>query len=161
MPTLWHMILRNLWLKIDSPMQTGAIWVIDSDIDDQDMVREVWRELELPNELIFLENARQTIERLSKAEVAPFIIICELNLPATDGFALREQILATNSKKFKSVPFIFWSTQASEAQITKAYDLSVHGFFIKENTFDEMKKTFIHIINYWLKSKMPSKTSKR
>jgi predicted O-methyltransferase YrrM len=55
-------------VKIDSPMQTGAIWVIDSDTDDQDMVREVWRELELTNELIFLESARQTLERLSKVE---------------------------------------------------------------------------------------------
>jgi CheY-like chemotaxis protein len=152
---------KELMVKIDWPMQTGAIWVIDSDTDDQDMVREVWQELELPNELIFLESARQTMERLSKVEVSPFMIISEVNLPPTDGFDLREQILATNSKKFKSVPFIFWSTQASEEQITRAYDLSVHGFFIKENTFNEMKKTFIHIINYWIKSKMPSKTSKR
>jgi DNA-binding NarL/FixJ family response regulator len=142
-------------------MQTGNIWIIDSDTDDQDMVREVWKELQLTNELVFLESARQAIDRLAKVEVSPFIIICEANLPGTDGFDLREQILTSNSKKMKSVPFIFWSTQASEAQITRAYDLAVHGFFIKENTFEEMKMTFIHIINYWLKSQMPSKTGSK
>ena len=142
-------------------MQTEAIWIIDSDADDQEMVREVWKELKLTNELVFIESARQAMDKLANVETAPFIIICELNLPATDGFDLRDQLLATNSKKFKSVPFIFWSTQATEAQITRAYDLAVHGFFIKENTFDELKKTFKHIINYWLKSKMPSKTGKR
>lgn len=141
-------------------MQTGAIWIIDSDIDDRDMVREVWRELKLTNELVFLENAEDTIHHLATAEVSPFIIICEVNLPKVDGFALREKILASNSRKFKSVPFIFWSTHASESQITRAYDLSVHGFFIKDSSFAEVKNTFMHIINYWLKSRMPSKTGR-
>jgi DNA-binding NarL/FixJ family response regulator len=147
--------------KMDSPMQTGAIWFIDSDTDDHDMVREVWKDLKLTNELVFLESAEATLKRLAEVPVSPFIIICEVNLPKIDGFDLREQILATNSKKFKSVPFIYWSTDASEAQITKAYDLSAHGFFIKEGSFEEIKKTFLQIINYWLKSKMPSKTGNR
>jgi DNA-binding NarL/FixJ family response regulator len=66
-------------------------------------------------------------------------------------------MLEKNKKRFKSVPFIFWTTQASEEQIVKAYDLSVHGLFIKDSNFNELKKTFTCIINYWLKSKMPSK----
>lgn len=69
-------------------------------------------------------------------------------------------MLATRSKIFNSVPFIFWSTTASEAQITQAYKLAVHGFFIKEISYEEIKKTFIDIINYWVRSKMPSKKVK-
>ena len=138
-------------------MQTGAIWIIDSDSDDHDMVLEVWRELKLDNELVFIDSAEEAMAKLEAADRAPFIIICELNLPKVDGFKLREQILATDEKKCKSVPFIFWSTQASETQITRAYDLSSHGFFIKASSFDELKQTFVTIINYWIKSKMPSK----
>ncbi len=70
-------------------MQTGAIWIIDGDEDDQMMVQEVWRELNLSNELIFLETAESALDHLGKINTAPFIIICELNLPKTDGFALR------------------------------------------------------------------------
>jgi DNA-binding NarL/FixJ family response regulator len=138
-------------------MQTGSIWIIDGDEDDQIMIQEVWRELNVPNELVFLEDAEAALDHLSKLKTAPFIIICELNLPKIDGFALREKMLATNSKIFKSVPFIFWSTDVSESQIIRAYDLSVHGLFIKDTTFQELKKTFTNILNYWLKSKMPSK----
>ena len=138
-------------------MQTGSIWIIDGDEDDQIMIQEVWRELNVPNELVFLENAEAALDHLGKLDTAPFIIICELNLPKIDGFALREKMLATNSKIFKSVPFIFWSTDVSESQIIRAYDLSVHGLFIKDTTFHELKKTFTNILNYWLKSKMPSK----
>ena len=67
-------------------MQTEAIWIIDSDEDEQMMVREVWRELKLSNELVFLESAEEALVHLSKIDTTPFIIICELNLPKTDGF---------------------------------------------------------------------------
>jgi DNA-binding NarL/FixJ family response regulator len=138
-------------------MQTEAIWIIDGDEDDQVMVREVWRELKLDNELVFLDDAETALAHLSKIDTAPFIIICELNLKKIDGFALREKMLAANDRIFKSVPFIFWSTEVSESQIIRAYDLSVHGLFIKDTTFQELKKTFTSILNYWLKSRMPSK----
>jgi DNA-binding NarL/FixJ family response regulator len=138
-------------------MQSQAVWIIDNDLDDQDVVRDVWKELQLPNELVFLEGAEHALKKLENVTYAPFIIICELNLPAIDGFELRHIMLEKNKKRFKSVPFIFWTTQASEEQIVKAYDLSVHGLFIKDSNFNELKKTFTCMINYWLKSKMPSK----
>ena len=140
-------------------MNSESIWLIDGDADDQEMVQQVWKELNLQNELVFFENAEDAINTLTKVEIAPFIIISELNFPKINGFQLREKMLAVNSKKFNSVPFIFWTAQASEDQITQAYHLSVHGFFIKETRFEDLKMTFTHILNYWLKSKMPSKTN--
>jgi len=139
-------------------MQTGSIWIIDDDDDDHEMVKQIWEDLKIPNDLIFLVGAEDTMDFLGKAHTAPFIIICELNLPKINGFDLRERMLASNARIFKSVPFIFWTTQASEEQITRAYDLSVHGFFIKAPEFEELKLTFTHILNYWLKSKMPAKS---
>jgi DNA-binding NarL/FixJ family response regulator len=138
-------------------MNTGAIWIIDSDDDDHEMVKQVWQDLKIPNDLIFLVDAEDTLSFLGKVHIAPFIIICELDLPKINGFDLREKMLATHSTIFKSVPFIFWTTQASEDQIKRAYDLSVHGFFIKPSRFEEIKLTFTNILNYWLISKMPAK----
>jgi CheY-like chemotaxis protein len=138
-------------------MQSQAVWIIDGDLDDQEVVKHVWQELKLPNELVFLESAEQVIKTLEHVDCAPFIIICELNLPGTDGFELRHIMLEKNRKRFNSVPFIYWTQQASEQQIEKAYDLSAHGLFIKDPEFNQLKDTFTSIINYWLKSKMPSK----
>lgn len=141
-------------------MNTGSVWVIDSDNDDQEMVRQVWEELQLTNDLKFFENADEAMSFLASIQIAPFIIICELHLPKINGFELREKMLATDSLKFKSVPFIFWTAQASEEYVTRAYDLSVHGFFIKEPNFQDLKVTFLNIINYWLRCKMPPKKEK-
>jgi len=141
-------------------MSTDAVWIIDSDKEDQDIVQTIWEELDLSNELVLLKSAEEVFTRLTEAEEAPFIIISALNLPDTDGFELRRQLLETHSRKFKSVPFIFWTTHATEEQIEQAYDLSVHGFFIKEGSFDDLKATFQSILGYWLKSRKPLKNEK-
>jgi hypothetical protein len=59
------------------------------------------------------------------------------------------------------VPFIYWSSNVSEQQIKNAYELCAHGFFIKENRFEELKNTFNCILNYWLKCKTPSRKLQR
>jgi DNA-binding NarL/FixJ family response regulator len=138
-------------------MQTGAVYIIDDDIDDHHLINEIWKELNLPNQLLFFSSAIDMIDHLSSAQRAPFIIICDINLPKMDGFELRQRLLESGDKNFKSVPFIFWSTHASEAQISKAYDLSAHGFFIKGTNFEQMKESFRNIISYWQTSRMPRK----
>lgn len=139
-------------------MQKGAIWIIDDDVEDQDIIKEIFRELKLPNEIVFLTGAEATLSRLEQVKVAPFIIICDVNLPRISGFELRSMLLKRSGPIFHSVPFIYWSTQASESQIKQAYDLNAHGFFIKESNFEEWKTTFIRIIDYWMRSRMPKKS---
>ncbi|HEY4209811.1 MAG TPA: response regulator [Puia sp.] len=141
-------------------MATDPVWIVDHDTEDHDIVRMIWQELGLSNDLVLIDSAEEAFRRLTDAEKAPFIVICEVNLRGTDGFELRRKLLDTHLKKFKTVPFIFWSSHLTEEQITQAYDLGVHGIFIKEGSFDDLKNTFSTIIGYWLKSKMPSKTEK-
>jgi CheY-like chemotaxis protein len=105
----------------------------------------------------FFHNGEQVLQRLENADQAPFIILCDVNLPGMDGFELRKKFLATPNKKFHSVPFIFWSNAASEKQIDEAYTLRGHGFFVKDVTFAEWRKTLESIINYWANSRVPSK----
>jgi DNA-binding NarL/FixJ family response regulator len=138
-------------------MQTGAVYIVDDDVDDHEMVNELWKELKLPNQLLFFTSGQDMLDHLTKVVNAPYIIICDVNLPKMNGFELREKLLELGSKKFTTVPFIFWSTHASDSQISKAYDLSAHGFFIKGDSFDKMKQSLKAILNYWTLSKMPTK----
>lgn len=138
-------------------MQKGAIWIIDDDHEDQDIIIEICNELKLSNELVFLSSAEAALNRLEEEKTAPFIIICDVNLPRINGFELREILLAKQGPKFHSVPFIYWSTQASESQVKQAFDLNAHGFFIKDSNFEDWKSTFVRIVDYWTRSRMPSK----
>lgn len=135
------------------------VWVIDPDQDDRDTIDIIWKEMGFTNDLVYLKNAEETIAKLASVEVAPFIILCEVMLPGMDGFQLREHLISSNSKKFNSVPFIFWSGHASEQQVKRAYELRSHGFFIKDSNLNELKQTFSYILHYWSKSRTPSKVA--
>lgn len=135
-------------------MNTNPIYIVDDDSDDFDMIREAFEESGVENELKFFTDPELVLDEL-KNEVVPFIIISDVNLPKMDGFQLREKILKESTAKDKSIPFIFWSTAASEAQVKKAYDLSAHGFFLKGHTYKELKDKIQEMVAYWSDSLAP------
>jgi CheY-like chemotaxis protein len=136
-------------------MNEGPVFIVDSDEDDQEFIKEVWKELGYQNKLLFFQNGEAVLEHLKINAVAPFLIISDVNLPRMDGFELKRQVLDGGALYYKSIPFVFWSSQASKEQIKKAYDLRVNGFFIKDSTLEEMKTSFSIIVQYWMRSKVP------
>lgn len=138
----------------------GEIWVVDDDIDDQEIIKEIFKDANMAHPLVCFTNAEDMLQELSRAAVAPFMIISDINLPKINGFAMRERMLQTANNKFHGVPFLFWSSYASDAQVKKAFDLGAHGFFLKEAQFSQWKDTLLQIVHYWEKSKMPTKEDK-
>ena len=136
------------------------IWILDDDIDDHKLLQEIFEEMKWDHPLVLFSKPADMLKKLETADGAPFIIISEVNLPKMDGFALREKMLNAPSNKFHSVPFIFWSTQASEAQIRQAYRLQAHGFFLKQPQFEDWKRSLVRIIDYWTSCLQPSKEDK-
>lgn len=138
-------------------MANDGIWIVNEDEDDQELIREILEEINVEHEVIFFDSANKLLSALEGADEGPFIIMSDVNLSGTDGFDLRDKLLSFPNKKFHSVPFIFWSSHASEAQVERAFKLRAHGFFVKEPNFNDWKQSFTAIIRYWSKSKMPSK----
>jgi DNA-binding NarL/FixJ family response regulator len=137
-------------------MNTSPIYIVVEDTDDEEIIREAFVEAGVHNELRFFSTGEGVLNELRTNKVTPFIIISDVNLPRMDGFELREKILQEASINDKSIPFIFWSTRASEAQIKRAYDLSAHGFFLKGRTFTELKERIHEMVAYWSDSLAPN-----
>lgn len=136
-------------------MINTPVLIVDDDTDDKEFLQEVWTELKYESPLIFFEKGEDVLVYLKKERIKPFLILCDVNIPGMDGFELKEKILQDDSINYKSIPFVFWSSTVSKLQIQKAYDLGGNGFFIKENNFENLKKSLIDIVNYWAKSKVP------
>lgn len=139
-------------------MNKSPVFIIDDDLEELDIAKEVWSELGCEHPLEVFSKIKDLEERLSE-KVNPFIIICDVNLQPIDGFALREKLMKDDSVNYKSIPFVFWSTSASESQIRRAYDSGGHGFFLKGKTFAEVKKSIEIILAYWTASETPSSPS--
>ncbi len=136
-------------------MSNAPVLIVNDDDDDRESLKEAWNELGYPNQLIFFTNGGDVLQYLDSETPIPFIILCDVNLPKMDGFELKEKILQDNIAHYKSIPFVYWSDHVSNAQVEKSYDLGGNGFFIKGNTFKEIKKSLRDIVNYWANSKVP------
>ena len=133
----------------------SPIFIVDDDVDDQEFIREIFGELEIKNQLCFFNNGKDVLAHLKSLSPKPFLILCDVNIPIMDGFELRKLLLDDQNLAYKSVPFIFWSNFASNTQVKRAYDLSVHGFFIKGKNYAELKTSLKSIFDYWQESKHP------
>ena len=136
-------------------MNNAPILIADDDSDDREFLQAAWEELEFTNPLIFFDNGQGVLDYMRSGKPTPFLILCDVNIPKMDGFELKNKLLEDPATNYKSIPFIFWSTTVTNAQVQKAYDLGVNGFFVKEVDFVEIKNSLIDIVNYWQKSKVP------
>ena len=136
-------------------MNNGPVLIVDDDSDDRQLLEDAWQEIGFPNELIFFNTGEEVLHHLHTEKSVPFLILCDVNIPRMDGFALKAKLLEDTTMNYKSIPFVFWSSEVSNKQIQQAYDLGVNGFFVKGNTFEEIKQSLQDIVNYWQKSKVP------
>lgn len=135
--------------------KTGPIIIIDDDLDDQDLLRELFAELNLTNEVCIFPEGEPALAYLSNPAIHPFIIISDIKMPKMDGFELRRQI-ALRSEKAKSTPFLFFTTGSTNNALNDAYANSVQGIFQKPVRYNDWKETITSIVNYWTTCMAPN-----
>jgi CheY-like chemotaxis protein len=134
----------------------GPIIVVDDDEDDQLILREVFDGLKVPNPLRFYKDGNVALEYLRTTKEQPFIIICDVNMPIMSGLELRTLIDADDFLRRKSIPFVFLSTAVSIADLAKAYELNVQGFFIKGSSIKTLEKIMKTLFDYWQMCRHPN-----
>lgn len=72
------------------------------------------------------------------------------------GLELKKLIHDDERLRLECVPFLFMSTSGASDSIMRAYSFDVQGYFIKPNTFDEIKALLENIMNYWTVSQHPN-----
>ena len=135
---------------------SGPIIFVDDDSDDQFIYEEICIKLGVINKLKFFHRAETMLNYLRETPDKPFIIFCDINMPEMDGLSLRKAINDEEYLRRKSIPFVFFSTAATPAQVRVAYDLTVQGFFLKEQNFAETQATIKMILDYWRKCYHPN-----
>jgi CheY-like chemotaxis protein len=134
----------------------GPIIIIEDDIDDQDMIEEIFSTLDYSNKIIFFSDGEAALAHLNHSEELPFLILSDINMPKLDGFKLKQKIHTDAELQIKCIPYLFFTTSASKKAVIDAYSMSVQGFFIKENKMDELRNTLRIIVEYWQKCYSPN-----
>ena len=134
----------------------GPIVVVEDDEDDLSILKEALLENEFNHSLICFGSGAEAFDFLKKTEQQPFLILCDVNLPRQNGIEFKTQIDADADLRNKSIPFIFYSTHVSQYAVNEAYkNLTVQGFFQKNDTYQEFKNVIKLMIDYWTVCKHP------
>lgn len=59
----------------------GPIIIIEDDTDDQELLKNVFLELDYRNNVIFFEDGEEALKYLTDTTIEPFIIFSDINMP--------------------------------------------------------------------------------
>jgi CheY-like chemotaxis protein len=134
----------------------GPILIVEDDLDDCDILREVIEGLGIRNELKFFQNGRLILSYLQTTKDQPFIILSDVNMPLMSGPELKREINNDPYLREKSIPFVFFSTNASPAAVQEAYEMMVQGFFKKESSLEKIREVIKLVYDYWTVCRHPN-----
>ncbi len=143
-------------LKKTAMNKKGVIIIIEDDADDIFLLEEVFNSLNYPNKRIYFPNGEDALEFLCRTDIIPFLILSDINMPRLDGFALRQKLHTDAALQLKCIPYLFFSTAMNRKMVIDAYSMSVQGFFVKQNSFQELEKTIQIIMEYWTRCAAPN-----
>lgn len=134
----------------------GPIIIVEDDLEDQEIMQEIFKDLKLLNEIKIFKEGGAALQYLRSTREKPFIIISDVNLPGMSGVMLRDEILKDEALKRKNIPFIFVSTSDGQSIIDKVYQQQVQGYFQKQTSYDAIKNQYKMIFEYWSQSVHPT-----
>lgn len=138
--------------------KNGPIIIIEDDHEDQEIFSEVLNELNFPNEIMFFSDGEKALDYLISSEVKPFLILSDINMPKLDGFELRDKVQNNEQLRLRCIPYLFFTTAASQDAVINAYSKSIQGFFVKPLTYTDLKRVLKNIVLYWQDCHSPNRT---
>jgi len=132
------------------------IIIIEDDLDDQEVLRDVFEELQVTNELQFFDDCDKAFAHLMSLPEKPFLIISDINLPKTNGIELKQRIDTTDRLRQMAIPFVFLTTSDAQQTIDAAYRINnLQGYFQKSHTMADIKRKVKLILDYWTEALHP------
>lgn len=135
--------------------KNGPIIIIEDDFDDQELLKEIFSELRIPNIVQFFNSCLSAFDYLLTSMEKPFLILSDINLPAMTGLELCRKIMEHDFLKLRSIPFVFLTTSSDHRVVSEAYNMHAQGFFVKPSSIGELKEMIRMIIDYWKVCKHP------
>jgi CheY-like chemotaxis protein len=137
-------------------MSSAPIIIIDDDDEDLELIQQALEELKVENEVIIFNDGYKFLDFIKQTHNKAFFILCDINMSKISGLELKKEIYEDDELRLKCVPFVFMSTSRASDAIMKAYSYGVQGYFVKPNSFGELKDMLQSMINYWGYSQKPN-----
>jgi CheY-like chemotaxis protein len=124
------------------------ILIGEDDVDDVDMLQEVFASVDESFSLVFLHSGQKIIDALenSPVEHLPCLIVLDYNMPELNGAEILRYL--SNSPRFKSIPKVIWSTSNSSIYRTLCLELGANDYVTKPSSLQEFVQVARHTLSF-------------
>ncbi len=133
----------------------GPIVIIEDDVDDREILSEIFNSISLENEVKFFGTGHDALSFLENTDEHAFLIFSDFNMPLMSGVEVKEAIMNSTQDRIKAIPFVFFTTAAPKKAVLQAYQHCAQGFFLKPNSYSALKELVFNIITYWKTCEAP------
>ena len=129
------------------PLPTKFILLGEDDPDDQEMLKEIFSDIDNSFILFFVNNGKEVLSALEKLddEQMPCLIVLDYNMPGLNGADILKEI--GSNKRYRNIPKIVWSTSSSDKFKKSCLELGAADYVIKPSNSMDLEK----IARYMLK----------
>lgn len=132
---------------LEGPLPTKFILLGEDDPDDQEMLKDVFSDIDNSFILFFVNNGREVLSALEKLDddQMPCLIVLDYNMPELNGADILKEI-GTN-ERYKNIPKIVWSTSDSNKFKKICLELGAADYVIKPSNIMGLEKIARHMLS--------------
>jgi CheY-like chemotaxis protein len=78
----------------------------------------------------------------------PKLVVCDLNMPAMDGFEFLRRM--RQNPAFAAVPVVIFSSSRSPHDMLRCYQLGANSYIVKPMSLETFVATIGALVRYWL-----------
>lgn len=118
-----------------------SVLVIDDDPDDYLFVRDAIKQFNPDIDVYYLDSC---VDAFRFKEIPVDLVLLDINMPAHDGF---EWLKGIRDNGYVDLPVIMYTNSLSPAHIRKAYQEGANLYFVKPDSFNNLKQGLSALVN--------------
>jgi CheY-like chemotaxis protein len=120
----------------------------EDDIDDEELLKDVFASIDHSFSLLFVNNGRDIIGSLEKLDDhhLPCLIILDYNMPALNGAEILLEL--KRNKRYDHIPKIIWSTSASNTYKKSCLEAGASDYVIKPSNMEGLTEVARHMLTF-------------
>lgn len=120
----------------------------EDDIDDEELLKEVFATIDDSFSLLFVNNGRGVVSALDemKDSQLPSLMILDYNMPTLNGAEILKEL--QQHSRYHLIPKVIWSTSASNTYKKSCLALGARDYVIKPSNMDDLKKVVKHMLTF-------------
>lgn len=141
-------------------MEPGDIILLaEDDRIDQKSVQRAFKDLQITNPLIVVQNGEEALEFLHDSDKPiPCLILLDLRMPVMDGLECLEKIKQDDA--LRVIPVVILTTSEEDHDTLRSFELGAAGYMVKPVNYEKFIRVIRTISLYWTLSLTPALVGK-